>query len=170
MRNTHIIITIAFLTAASLSAQQAHSSLTALTVPGVYGVHKSEASASAEEVFLPYAEPLFGMDEEEYQEHMSEKRQGSLLNRTIDLKNMELQAVYADSKMNEINMTFNAPEDQEVLVSIYDQTGVKVKSMIRSIVAGQNSYAFVTSDLGQGFYNLVVVGDEDQFLQRFIIN
>ena len=118
---------------------------------------------------LPYAEPIFGIEKEEYENHFNEYREGSLMDRVLDLENMELQAIYADSKMNEINVSFNSMIQQEVVVAIYDSFGAKVMYDLAKIDHGINNYKVDTKGLRDGFYSMVVTGKKDQFIQRFII-
>ena len=121
------------------------------------------------EANLPLAEPIFGMEKTEYEDHFNEYRVGSLMERVLDLENMELQAIYADSKMNEINVSFNSVIEQEVVIAVYDSFGSKVKYDLAQITDGINNYKVDTKDLDDGFYSMVVTGQQDQFIQRFII-
>jgi hypothetical protein len=132
-------------------------------------VNKSESNYVSNQDFLPYAEPIFGIEKEEYENHFNEYRVGALMDRVFDLNHMELQAIYADSKMSEISMAFNSTVEQEVVVSVYDSYGQKVKSELYEIEHGLNNYRVRTEDLSDGFYSMVVTGDNDQFIQRFII-
>ena len=129
----------------------------------------SEASYTDNQAFLPYAEPIFGIEKEAYEAHFNEYRVGALMDRVFDLNHMELQAIYADSKMHEISMAFNSNIEQEVVVTVYDSYGQKVKSELYDIEYGLNNYKVRTEDLQDGFYSMVVTGDNDQFIQRFII-
>ena len=122
-----------------------------------------------QEDFLPHAEPMFGMNQEDYQDHFEEYREGSLMERILHLENMELQAIYADSKMNEINVSFNVKDQQEVLVAVYDSFGSKVYTDMTTLTDGLNNYHLETSQLSSGFYSMVVSGKNDQFIQRFLI-
>lgn len=154
-----------------LNAQNtAFTASTALAVPSTYGIQADEvASADAKEDFLPYAEPILGIEKEEYENHFSEYRVGSLMDRVMDLNHMELQAIYADSKMNEINISFNSQVEQDLVVNVYDQFGMKVKCEMHNTLQGINNYKINTEDLPEGFYSMVVIGDNEQFIQRFII-
>lgn len=154
-----------------LNAQSnSYTSSAMLTVPATYGMG-SEATAEVEskEDFLPYAEPMFGMDKADYENHFSEYREGSLMDRVMNLHTMELQAIYADSKMNEINVSFNSNTSQELVVNVYDQFGQKVLCEMQKINVGINNCKVNTEELSDGFYSMVVIGDNEQFVQRFII-
>lgn len=159
-------------------------SLTAFVVTYVSGQNATMAAAPSlavgtavaasadrldNEADLPYAEPLFGMEKADYEDHFNEYREGALMDRVLDLHHMELQAIYTDSKMNEINVSFNSTVEQDVVLNIYDSFGQKVKGEMHNINTGINNYSVDTKDLNDGFYSLVVIGDNDQFIQRFII-
>lgn len=141
-----------------------------LALPSTYGIQGTESVvAESAEDFLPYAEPILGIEKSEYEAHFSEYRAGSLMDRVLDLEHMELQAIYADSKMHEINVSFNSSVKQDLVVNVYDQFGQKVMSELHTVDHGINNYKIGTEDLQDGFYSLVVIGNKDQFIQRFII-
>lgn len=161
------ILSLTSLVATTGVAQNA-AMATAPTFAVATAVSSSEERLDNEE-FLPYAEPIFGMEKEAYEDHFNEYREGALMDRILDLNHMELQAIYTDSKMNEINVSFNSTVKQEVVLAIYDSFGQKVKSDTYKINNGINNYAVATKDLDEGFYSMVVTGENDQFIQRFII-
>ncbi|MDX1683789.1 MAG: hypothetical protein R3275_01070 [Saprospiraceae bacterium] len=151
---------------ASFGQNNAMASASVFAVAETFSIaEKHEADAD----YLPYAAPIFGMEAEAYNEHFTEYREGALMDRILDLNNMELQAIYTDSKMNEINVSFNSRITQEVVVTIYDSYGGNIKTKTYEVLDGLNNYAIPTDDLKDGFYSMVVSGDNDQFIQRFII-
>ena len=170
MFNFRTIASILFLTSlVSTGISGQNATMAAAPTMAVGTAVAASADRLENEAYLPYAEPLFGMEKEDYEDHFNQYREGALMDRVLDLHHMELQAVYTDSKMNEINVSFNSTVEQEVVLNIYDAFGEKVKGEMHNITTGINNYSVDTKHLSDGFYSLVVIGDNDQFIQRFII-
>ena len=159
------VLTLMLITDSAIAQSQAMASGASLAVAS--GVNHALHADSEEN--LPYAEPIFGIEKEDYEDHFNEYRMGALMDRVLDLEHMELQAIYADSKMNEINVSFNSMITQEVVIAVYDSFGNKVIGKMATINEGINNYKVNTDELNDGFYSMVVTGNKDQFIQRFII-
>lgn len=151
------------------AAQSQSTTMAAMPVIATAHAVAAADDARADADYLPYAEPILGIEKDAYEEHFNEYREGALMDRILDLENMELQAIYTDSKLNEINVAFNSSIEQEVVLAVYDSFGQKVMLETHMIKNGINNYTVQTEQLDEGFYSMVVTGQNDQFIQRFII-
>ncbi|GAB4252377.1 MAG: hypothetical protein Kow0079_07100 [Vicingaceae bacterium] len=77
---------------------------------------------------------------------------------------------YPNPANNNINFTFNVNNDNAVTIELYDLTGRIVKNKSYTTVKGLNNKSLNVSDLPSGIYMLKAVVNNNQYIQKIVVN
>lgn len=77
---------------------------------------------------------------------------------------------YPNPANNNINFTFNVNNDNAVTIELYDLTGRIVKNKSYTTLKGLNNKSLDVSDLPSGIYMLKAVVNNNQYIQKIVVN
>ncbi len=81
---------------------------------------------------------------------------------------MAIEKIYPNPSIEETNLVIYSPEDQEIVIDLYNNLGQKVHQVKRAVLKGNNEIQIDVRDLESGYYNVIGHGNGPAAYGRFI--